>query len=81
MGAGVMRKLAGKSGTVVPKKGKWRVAYMGFARDGWTDAAHQLAADMQVWTTPDGANWQPVALRLLDLAQIDTDLHRWLLDR
>jgi uncharacterized protein len=81
IGAGVMRKLVGKSGTVVPKKGKWRVAYMGFARDGWTDAAHQLVADKQALAVPDGANWQPVGLQLLDLAQLDADLRRWLRDR
>jgi uncharacterized protein len=85
IGAGVLQKLVGKSSTVVPKQGTWQVAYMGFARDGWTEAAHELAADQQAvampgGSMPAGANWHSVGMGLLDLAQIDADLHRWLRD-
>jgi hypothetical protein len=77
-GRGVLRKLVSKSEEIVPRRGQWRLLYAGFARDGWTEAAHDFAADKQMWAAPASANWQPVGLRLLDVQQVDPDLHCWL---
>lgn len=73
----LLHDLIDKSAAVVPKTGKWRVAYAAIARRDWTEDAHQLAADKQQLAAFAKGNWQPVALHLLNLAQLDADLHRW----
>ncbi|MCC6602772.1 MAG: ATP-binding protein [Anaerolineae bacterium] len=73
----VLRKLIDKTAEIVPKQGQWRVAYLGFAREGWTTAAQALADDPDQWIKPPQANWQPVSMKLLTLAQVDRELADW----
>ena len=73
----LLHDLIDKSAAVVPKTGKWRVAYVALAHKEWSEDAHQLAADKQQLAAFAKGNWQPVALHLLNLAQLDADLHRW----
>jgi hypothetical protein len=73
----VLRELIDKTGEIVPKQGQWRVAYLGFAREGWTPAAQALADDPDQWEIPSQANWRPVGMKLLTLAQVDRDLTAW----
>lgn len=72
----VLRELVAKTGKILPKQGQWRVYYLGFAREGWTQAAQTFANEFNA-TTSEQANWQPVAMTLLDLNRVDTDLHNW----
>lgn len=69
----VLRDLVAKSDEIIPKRGKWRVHYLGFARDSWTDAAHAYANELTV----NGQNWHSVGMTLLDLNQVDSDLREW----
>jgi uncharacterized protein len=73
----VLRQLIDKTGEIVPKQGQWRVAYLGFAREGWTAAAQALADDPGQWEIPSQANWRPVGMKLLTLAEVDRDLGAW----
>jgi hypothetical protein len=76
-GQDVLRSLVDKTGEIVPKQGQWRVAYLGFSRHGWTEAAQTYAGTFGAHTAPGQANWRPVGMALLDLAQLDADLYRW----
>jgi uncharacterized protein len=72
---GDMQELVGKTSAIVPAKGKWSVAYVGFASSGWTKSAHSYAEGI----TQGGAvgeNWKPVWSKLLDLDTVDDDLVR-----
>lgn len=73
----VLRQLVEKTGEIVPKRGQWRVFYLGFARDGWTEASEEYAVEMSA-TEMQGDNWHVVGMRLLNLNQIDADLHDWI---
>ena len=72
----ILRQLVAKTSEIVPKRGQWRVCYLGFARDGWTEAAHKYADEILSADTPKG-NWQVTEMRLLDLNRIDADLRDW----
>ncbi len=72
----ILRQLVAKTSEIVPKRGKWQVFYLGFARDGWTDAAQTYADDLSA-TKMQEDNWHAVGMRLLDLNRVDTDLHDW----
>jgi uncharacterized protein len=76
-GQQVLRDLVAKTAEIVPKQGEWQVYYLGFARAGWTEAAQHFARDVANLTPPEGANWQPAGMQLVDLEQVDADLHRW----
>ena len=73
----LLHDLIDKSAAVVPKTWKWRVAYVAISRKRWTEEAHQFAADKERLAALAKDNWQPVAIHLLNLAQLDADLHRW----
>jgi len=73
----VLQKLVNKTGGFVPKQGQWRVAYLGFAREGWTATAQAFADDPQNLQAPLQANWRPTSMKLLTLPQIDADLRDW----
>jgi AAA+ ATPase superfamily predicted ATPase len=72
----VLRQLVAKTTEIVPKRGQWRVCYLGFARDGWTEAAQQYANKISA-TELQEDNWRSAGMRLLDLNRIDTDLRDW----
>ena len=70
MGRAVLRTLVEKTAVVTPKQGQWRIYYLGFARGGWTEAAHEFGQTLH----ESGRNWQSVGMRLLDLDEMDADL-------
>ena len=75
MGRKVIETLLAKTTAVVPKQGQWRVFFVGMARGGWSlDARSAINTAMK---TLRGANWQAVGGQLLELAEIDDQLHRW----
>jgi uncharacterized protein len=76
VGLDVLSGLVEKTGKVVPKDGNWRVAYLGFARSGWTKAALDLAQSLP-GEKIRGENWQAASMLLKDLEQIDHDLGEW----
>jgi len=76
MGRNVLVDLVNKSAEIVPKQGQWRILYVGFARAGWSEPAHQYAQELKR-TQPTGSNWRCVDMQLVDLKQVDTDLARW----
>jgi hypothetical protein len=76
MGRSVLRELVDKTAEIVPTEGKWKVYYLGFARNGWMAEAQQYANEMGNKSLP-GDNWQAVGMRLLDLKQVDQDLADW----
>ena len=76
IGRNVLVDLVNKSAEIVPKQGQWRILYVGFARAGWSEPAHQYAQELKR-TQPAGSNWRCVDMQLVDLKQVDTDLVRW----
>jgi uncharacterized protein len=72
----VLSGLVEKTDKVVPSEGKWKVYYLGFAREGWSEAARQYAGQIASGKK-HGENWQAVGMQLLDLEQIDRDLITW----
>lgn len=76
-GRQVLQALADKTADIVPKNGRWHVHYLGFSRHGWSDAAHALAQTSEYQNPPRKANWTVSGTTLVDLSQIDQDLHAW----
>ena len=76
VGSEVLEGLVEKTGEFVPKEGKWKVYYFGFARMGWTEAARR-AARKAAGSSILGKNWHPAGMELLDLDQVDEDLQAW----
>ncbi len=76
VGRSVLAALVDKTAEVVPSQGQWQVTYLGFARDGWTEASHTLSREVAS-AQPGGKNWRAAGVRLLDLSQIDQDLTAW----
>lgn len=76
MGRKVLRDLIARTAKIVPERGAWQVFYLGFARGGWTEAAHAFAGEMSESVVKDG-NWETVGMKLLDLDQVDRDLATW----
>ena len=72
----VLRQLVEKTGEIVPKRDQWQAFYLGFARDGWTEAAQMYAEEIST-TEQKGRNWQVAGMSLLDLNRVDADLHDW----
>ncbi|MEM9773311.1 MAG: ATP-binding protein [Chloroflexota bacterium] len=72
----VLQELVDKTGEIVPRKGRWQVKYIGFARQGWTNAAHEFAAKVHEMIQPEG-NWSVAGMELFDLQTIDQDLQMW----
>ncbi len=69
-------RLVEKTEEIVPKERKWTVYYFGFAHMGWTEAARQYARKAAS-SSPQGKNWYPAGMELLDLDHIDEDLDAW----
>jgi AAA+ ATPase superfamily predicted ATPase len=72
----VMSGLVEKTSKVMPSEGQWNVYYLGFARQGWTDSARQLASQVASGNWK-GENWRAVGMQVLDLDQVDEDLATW----
>ena len=77
IGRSILRQLVAKTDEIVPKQGQWQVCYLGFAREGWTDAAHQFAEAHK----ENGKNWHSVGVKLVGLDQVDSNLHDWVRKR
>lgn len=75
MGRSVLADLVAKTGEIVPTQGQWRVYYVGFAREGWSEQALVYAQAMAAGAT--GRNWRVVGMQLLDLQEVDRDLAAW----
>jgi AAA+ ATPase superfamily predicted ATPase len=72
-----LRSLVERTTTVLPDSdGEWSVYFLGFAKDGWTEDAHDFAKDLNK-TAVVGESWRSVGIRLLDLDQVDSDLIHW----
>ena len=71
--------LVRNTSNVISKADKWRIYYLGFSANGWTEDAH-ARADAVVKSEFKGRakeNWEYVGIRLLDLHDVDQDLARW----
>ena len=75
-GRKVLFKLIAKTPEIIPKRGSWKVYYLGFARGGWTNAAHAFAGKMSQ-AVAKGENWEAAGMELLDLDQVDRDMAAW----
>lgn len=72
----ILSGLIEKTNKVMLSEGNWNIYYLGFARQGWTESAHQFA--IQVGTGNwKGENWRAAGMQLLDLNQVDDDLETW----
>jgi AAA+ ATPase superfamily predicted ATPase len=65
-----------KTGLVIPSNGNWRVYYLGFSKEGWTEHAMEYAQQVER-ELPTGRNWQTAGIRLVDLPEVDADLQDW----
>jgi uncharacterized protein len=72
----VLSGLVEKTGKVLPSEGQWKVYYLGFARQGWTEPAHRFA-DQAASGNWHGENWRATGMQILDLNQVDQDLADW----
>jgi hypothetical protein len=77
VGQRVLQDLVKKTAEIIPPQRQWRVFYLGFAREGWTEAAQLFADSFRQTAVAEGTNWQPVGMKLLDLNQVDGDLESW----
>lgn len=77
----VLADLVAKTDQIVPRQGQWRVYYLGFGREGWTEAAQTFARELTTGNTGQtnwqAVGWQVVGMKLVDLAQVDRELHEW----
>lgn len=76
MGRQALIDLIKKTGKIVPGQGVWQVAYLGFARGGWSPQAQDFAAHFDPLAA-EGPRWLVTGLQLLDLTQVDRDLAAW----
>jgi uncharacterized protein len=76
IGVDVLKGLIQKTDEIVPKEGKWKVFYLGFARAGWSKAAIEYAAQVSK-KNQEGSNWLGTGMELLDLGKVDEDLGQW----
>lgn len=74
---GEIHNLVQKTSSIVPKGGKWRVYYVGFAAGGWTKESRALAQELTKNGKGKSKNWEPAGVRLMDLEEVDNDLTRW----
>lgn len=70
----VLKALVQKTSEMVPKSNHWQVFYLGFSRSGWTAGARDYAASIRQQERAKG-NWDIAGMRLLDLEEVDNDLH------
>jgi AAA+ ATPase superfamily predicted ATPase len=75
-GRGVLSELVKKTSEFVPSSGTWKIYYLGFARAGWTEAAHAFT-DTISSDEVFGANWCATGMELHNLNEIDRDLATW----
>jgi AAA+ ATPase superfamily predicted ATPase len=75
IGAGVLKQLVEKTELVIPKNGTWKIFYLGFARQGWTEPATKFAQD-QI-EKAQGARWQVAGFLLRTLDEVDNELRDW----
>lgn len=52
----VLADLVAKTDQVVPSQGLWRVYYLGFGHEGWTEAAQTFACELITVNTGQ-TNW------------------------
>jgi len=77
-----MSGLVEKTSKAIPTAGEadkrhpWKVYYLGFARQGWTESARQFANQAATGNWK-GENWRAVGMQVLDLDQVDEDLKVW----
>ena len=80
-GLELIEELAERTRAVVPKDEEgWTVYYLGFARDGWTEAALKQAEQVVDEARPGSrasTQWRVAGVRLLTLAEVDADLEAW----
>lgn len=72
----LLETLVAKSERVVPNVANWQLCYLGFAKEGWTEAA-QAYAETVTLEMAERKNWQVRGMKLVNLAQLDHDLHVW----
>ena len=79
VGPEVIEELMQKTSIMVPKTNQmWSVYYVMFSACGWTDEAHELAAQpVSDSQSSRRKRWQSVGIRLVDLKELDEDLMRW----
>jgi uncharacterized protein len=79
IGPAAIEELVQKTTLIIPKNDQvWSIYYVMFSSQGWTEEAYLRAEQLAT----EGASgrrkrWQPVGIRLVDLAQLDADLIRW----
>ena len=74
--ASVLRALVAKTDLALPDRGKWKILFLGFAKNGWTTGARDFAAQLGRGPEPDFPH-EVVGCRLLDLEAVDTHLSAW----
>jgi hypothetical protein len=72
----ILMNLIGKTEKIVPKEGQWKVFFLGFARQGWTPDAQNLADSIKT-AKIGGTNWQATGMLLRNLEQVDAELDAW----
>jgi hypothetical protein len=77
---GVLRDLVERKTVQLIPPGEWEVYYLGFSRAGWNGRALAYA-DALNETKPEeqigGSRWRVAGMRLLSLADVDSDLENW----
>lgn len=75
--ASVLQELVEKkSPMVIPASGNWQVFFLGFSREGWNENAVDYANKV-VHSHTACTNWTTAGMKLLSLAEVDSDLREW----
>lgn len=75
----ILANLMKRSSALAPDKAEWSIYYLAFASVGWGDKAREQAEKviLKYQESHTEKNWRPVGVKLLGLAEIDTDLACW----
>lgn len=78
-GIEAIEELVRRTSSIAPRGEEWQVYYIGFAAGGWTEEAQACAETVVTEGAGSRARrkWQAVGVRLIDLAELDSDLTRW----
>lgn len=72
----VLENLVAKTRAILPDERKWRVYYLGFSRQGWTEEAQAYAAELEEGIDAQ-ENWSTAGVQLLDLERVDQEMSDW----
>ena len=69
----MIERLVEKTAEALPGGSRWRVYFLGFSRNGWSQSALALAEGL----AESDEEWEVVGAELVNLDQVAQDLTSW----